>query len=132
MPAHPDHTPGDKSDLIREHLQPLLDRSEMGINHRSSIAVIQSGAPIAGIIISLREGDPPFGGPWVSEIWVDPTHQHQGIGRFLITQAQKELKEDGYTSLGLAVTNGNPAKQLYENSEFTTVQLSWTVALPKG
>ncbi len=128
-PTHPDHIPGNNSDLIRGHLQPLLDRSEIGDNHRSSLAVMD-GIPIAGIIISLREGAPPFGGPWVSEIWVDQKHQHQGLGKQLINQAQEKLKADGYPSLGLAVTNGNKAKGLYEDVGFTTIKEFWTLEVP--
>lgn len=129
-PTHPDHLPGNRIDLIREHLQPLLDRTELGVNHRSSIAILHGGIPIAGIIISLREGSSPFGGPWISEIWVDPKHQGQGIAKYLITQTQEKLKEDNYTSLGLAVTNGNQAKQLYEYAGFTVVEEFWTLSLP--
>ncbi len=131
-PTHPDHIPGNMSDLIRVHLQPLLDRTEMGDNHRSSLAVMERAIPITGIIISLREGAQPFGGPWISEIWVDPSHQHQGLGKALINQALEKLKEDNYSSLGLAVTNGNQAKALYEDAGFTTIREFWTIALPKN
>lgn len=128
-PTHPDHLPGNRIDLIREHVQPLLDRTELGVNHRSCIAILHGGIPIAGIIISLREGSSPFGGPWIFEIWVDPEHKGLGIAKYLITQAQEKLKEDIYTSLGLAVTNGNQAKQLYECAGFTVVEEFWTIAL---
>ncbi len=131
-PTHPDRIPGNMSDLIRDHLQPLLDRTEMGDNHRSSIAIIENGTPIAGVIVSLRDGLPPFGGPWISEIWVEPKHQQQGIAKYLIAHAQVKLKADGYSSLGLAVTNGNQAKALYEDAGFITIREFWTIALPKN
>ncbi len=120
-PTHPDHIPGNMSDLIRVHLQPLLDRTEMGDNHRSSLAVMESAIPIAGIIISLREGAQPFDGPWISEIWVEPKHQQQGIAKYLIAHAQVKLKADG-----------NQAKALYEDAEFTTIREFWTIALPEN
>ncbi len=104
----------------------------MGDNHRSSLAIIDNGTPIAAIIISLRDGLPPFGGPWISEIWVEPKHQGQGIAKYLIAHAQVKLKADGYSSLGLAVTNGNQAKQLYENTGFTIVKEFWTLAVPNS
>jgi len=129
-PTHPDHIPGNRADLIREHLQPLLDRTELGKNHRSSIAIFDSGIPIAGIIISLREGTSPFGGPWISEIWVDPKHQGQGIAKYLITHAQTKLKADNYSNLGLAVTKGNQAQELYEYAGFIIVEKFWTLELP--
>ena len=129
-PGHPDHVTGEKHELIKEHLTPLLDHSELGPNHRSSITLLDNETSIAAIIISLREGQPPFGGPWVSEIWVDPDHQGKRIARYLIDQAQLTLQQDGFTSLGLAVTNGNPAKNLYATAGFTTVEEFWTLKLP--
>ena len=128
-PGHPDFLVGEKTDLIREHLQPLLDRSALGTNHRSSIALLENGNAKAGIIISLREGEPPYGGPWVSEIWVSPKLQQRGIGHYLLHQAQLALRDDGYQSIGLAVSVGNPAQRLYESHGFTVVSESWTILI---
>ena len=128
-PGHPDFLVGEKADLIREHLQPLLDRSALGANHRSSIALLENGNAKAGIIISLREGEPPYGGPWVSEIWVSPTLQQRGIGHYLLHQAQFALHHDGYQSLGLSVSVGNPAQRLYETHGFRVVSESWTIRI---
>lgn len=128
-PEHPDFLPGDKAHLIREHLQPLLDRSALGVNHRSSLAIFSHGKAHAGIIISLRDGEPPYGGPWVSEIWVSPELQGRGVGHYLLSQAQSALREDGFESLGLAVSVGNPAQRLYESHGFTVVSESWTILI---
>ena len=129
-PGHPDFLPGTKGKLISENIQPLLDRSLLGANHRSSQAVLNDNSVIAGIMVSLREGEAPYGGPWVSEIWCDPAHQHRGIGRYLLAEAITQLTEDGFTSLGLAVSHANPARKLYESLGFTETSESWTVALP--
>lgn len=128
--THPDFLAGSRDRLIVENLQPLLDRSLLGANHRSSRAVLLNESVIAGIIISLREGKAPYGGPWVSEIWCTPQHQHRGIGRSLLWMAIAELSEDGFTSLGLAVSHGNPAKKLYESLGFVEMSESWTIVLP--
>lgn len=130
--GHPDFHPGTRAELIAENLKPLLDRSMMGANHRSSQAVLNGSRAIAGIIISLREGRAPYGGPWGSELWVAPAHQHMGIGKSLISTAITQLREDGFTSLGLAVTKGNPAQLLYESIGFQLVEESWTLTLPKS
>lgn len=130
-PEHPDHLPGNPRELIAAHLTPLLDHSLLGPNHRSSTALLaDSNQAIAGIIISVREGEPPYGGPWVSEIWVDPAYQSQGIGRFLLTQALLQLAEDNFESIGLAVTRNNPAQKLYESLNFSLLEEAWTVELP--
>jgi len=129
-PGHPDFLVGTQAELMSENLQPLLDRSLLGANHRSSQAVLHAGRVIAAIIISLREGSAPYGGPWVSEIWCDPTFQHKGIGRALLINAIAALAEDGYTSLGLAVSDGNAAISLYDSVGFEPVSESWTINLP--
>lgn len=129
-PGHPDFIPGTKAELIAENLQPLLNHSMMGANHRSSVAVLNESRAIAGIIISLRAGQAPYGGPWVSEFWVAASHQRMGIGKSLISTAITQLRVDGFTSLGLAVTRGNPAQSLYNSIGFQLVEESWTLALP--
>jgi ribosomal protein S18 acetylase RimI-like enzyme len=42
----------------------------------------------------------------------------RGIGEMLIAQAEKELKNRGFSSLTLAVAKGNPAKHLYDRIGF--------------
>ena len=128
--GHPDYLPGRRAELTAENLQPLLDRSLLGANHRSSLAVLKEGEVVAAIMISLREGEAPYGGPWLSEIWCDPRFQRQGIGRALLTMAITDLIQDRFSSLGLAVSHDNPAMKLYESLGFTQVSESWTVALP--
>ena len=128
--GHPDYLEGSRAELTAENLQPLLDRSLLGANHRSSLAVLQANEVIAAIMISLREGEKPYGGPWLSEIWCDPRFQHQGIGRALLEMAITDLIEDRFNSLGLAVSHGNPAQKLYESLGFTQISESWTIALP--
>lgn len=129
-PGHPDYLEGSRAELTAENLQPLLDGSLLGANHRSSLAVLKEDEVVAAIMISLREGEAPYGGPWLSEIWCAPRFQYQGIGRALLEMAITDLIQDRFSSLGLAVSHGNPAQKMYESLGFTQVSESWTVALP--
>jgi GNAT superfamily N-acetyltransferase len=127
---HPDHFDGDDHTAI-DFLMRLVDGSELGPMHRSTTLLTdQGGTPIAGIVVNVRTQSPPWGGPWVADIWRDPAIRGSGIGAMLMCHAQRLLTEDGHVSLGLAVTAGNPARHSYEARGFRTVLDSQTVLLP--
>ena len=129
-PDHPDHFDGDDS-LAIGFLRRLLDGSELGPLHRSTTLLAdESGTPVAGIMVNVRSQDPPLGGPWIADIWRDPALRGTGVGAMLISHAKRLLSEDGYSSLGLAVTAGNPARATYLAQGFRLVIESQTVLLP--
>jgi len=61
---------------------------------------------------------------YIEHIAVDESMRGQGIGERLITQAETELKNRGYSSLTLAVAKGNPAKHLYDRVGFKKVSMT--------
>ncbi len=129
-PDHPDHFDGDDATAIA-FLMRLVDGSELGPMHRSTTLLVDGmGRPVAGIMINVRAQDPPLGGPWIADIWRDPSLRGTGVGAMLISRAKVLLAEDGLVSLGLAVTAGNPAQRTYEEQGFSTVTESQTVLLP--
>lgn len=129
-PDHPDHFDGDDP-LAIAFLRRLVDGSELGPLHRSTTLLAdEAGTPVAGIMVNIRSQDPPLGGPWIADIWRDPALRGTGIGAMLISHAKRLLSEDGYASLGLAVTAGNPARATYQAQGFRTVTASQTVLLP--
>lgn len=129
-PDHPDHFDGDDP-LAIAFLRRLVDGSELGPLHRSTTLLAdEGGTPVAGIMINIRSQDPPLGGPWIADIWRDPILRGTGVGAQLIDHAKRLLAEDGYSSLGLAVTAGNPARATYQAQGFRTITESQTVLLP--
>ena len=44
---------------------------------------------------------------YLSELFVDPSHQHQGIGSSLLTRLEKVLKEEGVSVLQLMSIDSN-------------------------
>jgi GNAT superfamily N-acetyltransferase len=127
---HPDHFAGDDA-LAIAFLRRLCDGSELGPMHRSSTLLAdEAGTLVAGIMVNIRSHDPPLGGPWIADIWRDPALHGTGVGGLLITHAKALLAEDGYASLGLAVTAGNPARATYQAQGFRTFTESQTVLLP--
>lgn len=129
-PDHPDHFDGDDP-LAIAFLRRLIDGSELGPLHRSTTLLAdEAGTPVAGIMVNIRSQDPPLGGPWIADIWRDPTLRGTGVGALLIDHAKRLLAEDGYACLGLAVTAGNPARATYQAQGFRTVTESQTVLVP--
>ena len=129
-PDQPDHFDGDDP-LAIAFLRRLVDGSELGPLHRSTtLFADEAGTPVAGIMVNIRSQDPPLGGPWIADIWRDPTLRATGVGAMLISHAKRLLAEDGYACLGLAVTAGNPARATYQAQGFRTVTESRTVLLP--
>jgi ribosomal protein S18 acetylase RimI-like enzyme len=131
-PDHPDHFAGDDETAVA-FLMRLFDGSELGPLHRSSTLLVDGeGRPVAGIMVNVRPAEPPWGGPWIADIWRDPCLRGTGVGPLLIGHAQRQLEQDGHVCLGLAVTAGNAARRTYEGHGFRTVIESRTVLLPEA
>lgn len=128
--GHPDHEAGTDDEVIASCWDVYDSPEYAGAEHRSGGIVLRAGRPVGGVIIGVREEPAPWGGPWVNDIWVDPQFAGRGIGAALLGQAQWLLARDGFRTLGLVVSQGNPARRLYERSGFRTVMESWTLVLP--
>lgn len=129
-PDHPDHFEGDDAAAMA-FLRRLVDGSELGPLHPASAVVRDvDGRPLAGVLVNLRAGGPPWGGPWIADLWRDPGLRGAGVGAFLIGHVQQALARDGHSSVTLKVTHGNPARRSYERAGFRVVLESQTVALP--
>lgn len=128
-PAHPDHDPdiADHAGAIRA-LQSYFDGSLMGpfLPDASAEAVADDGSVAGGLVVSRTppaESHP--GGPWVTDVFVEPEHQGRGIGAGLFGHAIAALTASGEPSLWLAVQVDNPAQHLYRRLGFE-VRSRWT------
>jgi ribosomal protein S18 acetylase RimI-like enzyme len=128
--GHPDHEEGSDDDVVARCWEWYDEPEWLAREHRSSGLVVRNGRVVAGIIISLRPQPVPYGGPWVHDVWVTAEARGEGLGSRLLDQAMRLLDEDGLPTLGLAVSEGNPARGTYERLGFTTVLEAWTVHLP--
>jgi GNAT superfamily N-acetyltransferase len=96
-----------------EHLRGVLDGAYGRLLDASGVA-LAGGAIVGAILVcDMPGGAPPYGGPWVVEVFRDP--RHRGVGRALL---QRALARTGGPALGLAVTHGNPAERLYRRLGF--------------
>jgi GNAT superfamily N-acetyltransferase len=118
-PGHVDHRPNPRADLARD-----LTGTEFGPLLRGSGLAVRGDAVVGAILLGTLPGEPPFNGPWVIELFRHP--DHRGIGRALLERALALL--DG-PALGLMVTEGNPARGLYEQVGFRLVQTALVVQI---
>jgi RimJ/RimL family protein N-acetyltransferase len=129
-PGHPDHENGTDEDIIARCWDWYDEPEWRAREHRSSGLVVRDGQVVAGIVVSIRPQPVPYGGPWVHDIWRVAGQGEPGLGAGLIRQAMRMLDEDGYPVLGLTVSEGNPARRVYERLGFTQTVEAWTVRLP--
>ncbi|NQW73778.1 MAG: GNAT family N-acetyltransferase [Actinobacteria bacterium] len=128
--GHPDHVTGTDTDLVDMELRPYVEAEALGPVHRSTTLAVIGGRVAGAIVISLRPEPAPFGGPWITEVWRDPESPARGLGAALIGRAFAMLHEDGFGTLGLAVTDANPARTTYERLGFEPTFESWTIMIP--
>jgi GNAT superfamily N-acetyltransferase len=95
----------------------------------SRLAVDGDGRPAGALIVTRLTGEPPFGGPWVAELFRRPGDDLRGTGRALLQAGLAVATASGLPALGLAVTEGNPAQALYESLGFERILSSLSVVI---
>jgi hypothetical protein len=114
-PGHPDRLEPPEAE---RHLAGLLRN---GLLDSSGLA-LRDGEVVAAILVgTAAELPPPFGGPWVMEVFSTA----RGAGRALLARALHRSRG----SLGLAVTEGNPAVRVYESLGFRRIFTAYSVDL---
>jgi GNAT superfamily N-acetyltransferase len=120
-PGHPDHR-DQPPERTHADLQGYLDGKGFGPLLRGSGLALHDDAVVGAILLGTLPGDPPLDGPWVIELFRHP--DHRGVGRALLERAL--ALADG-PALGLMVTEGNPARRLYERLGFRLVHTALVV-----
>ena len=128
-PDHPDYDP-DIPDLAgaRAAVASYLDGRVIGpfLAAASSEATEPSGRLVGALVVNRmpeEEGSP--GGPWVTEVFVEPDAQGSGAARALFARTVAELRTAGEPSLRLAVQIDNPARHVYARLGFD-VTSAWS------
>ncbi len=125
-PGHPDRS-ADRS----RHLVPLLTGALYGPNLACSTVALLGPQPIGAILANAEMGPPALPGPGFTDLFRDPECSLRGIGSLLMKYAVATSHLDGLAEdLRLAVTEGNPARRLYERLGFRHVYSTRTLRLP--
>jgi GNAT superfamily N-acetyltransferase len=127
-PDHPDyrHTPAPANPEIE--IDQLMSGRTIGPLLSCSVLAVGADGTVAGaILVNRTDGEPPFGGPWISLLFRHP--DARGCGAALLRRALALATRDGLAAVGLAVTHGNPAVGLYDAHGFTHVLESVDVDL---
>jgi GNAT superfamily N-acetyltransferase len=122
-PGHIDHR-DEPLERSRSDLDGYLAGTEFGPLLPGSGLALAGDAVVGAILIGTLPGDPPLGGPWVIELFRHPAHR--GAGRALLERA---LALAGGPALGLMVTEGNPARRLYESLGFRLAHTALVVQI---
>jgi GNAT superfamily N-acetyltransferase len=125
---HPDYDHIPTPERPEVELDEIISGRLMGLLLRCSGLAVGEGADVVGaILVNGTSGEPPTGGPWISQLFRHP--DARGIGAPLLRRAVALATRDGLPAIGLAVTHGNPAHRLYEAHGFAEVLNSLTVEL---
>lgn len=129
-PGHVDHMAGGVAEEEVD-LALLLDGGLVGplISH-ASFEATSGGALVGAILVNRSPGEPPAGGPWLSQVFRHPDPAWAGLGGHLVERAVAALAAAGEPALGLAVTDGNPAERVYRRLGFVRQASRRKLALP--
>lgn len=135
-PGHVDHQ-GDDQAVEEAELDLLLRGELLGPFMAGASAQITTsedgsggGEVVAAVIVNRADGEAPLGGPWVSQVLRLPGERWAGLGALALRHALAVLAADGETSLGLTVTDGNPARRVYERLGFRHLSSHRKLAIP--
>ncbi|MGA8634784.1 MAG: GNAT family N-acetyltransferase [Candidatus Dormiibacterota bacterium] len=91
----------------------------------------QDGAIVAALVVTDMPASEWWAGdPWIPEVFVVSGHQGQGLGGLLVGHAARVCVDGGYGRLGLTVSDGNPARHLYERFGFQAFRTTWLIQRP--
>ncbi|MFC6078847.1 GNAT family N-acetyltransferase [Microbispora bryophytorum] len=141
--GHPDHRNMDDAAALRDVLAPLLEGKVTGeilpcsvlavtrddaVDRDDTVdrdGVVAGGAVVGGVVVTLFHDR-----PWVVEVFRHPARTPSGLGARMLAAVRDRAAADGWERLGLAVSEGNPARGVYERLGFTLVGSSMTVVIP--
>jgi GNAT superfamily N-acetyltransferase len=127
-PGHVDHHDDPPERSLATLNNPMGGRTAGPLLPISGLAVSeQDGRVVGALLAGAFPGDPPLNGPWIIEVFRDPAHP--GTGRALLERALALAGREGLVTLGLVVTEGNPARRLYERLGFALAQTTLVVEL---
>ncbi|MFF2079527.1 GNAT family N-acetyltransferase [Kitasatospora sp. NPDC058162] len=125
-PTHVDHFRGDDTRALAERIGPLLAGEAIGPVLPSSLLAVDAEDQVVGAAV-LTDRD---GLPWVAEVFRHPRRGYRGLGADLLRRAVADAAGRGLADVHLVVSEGNPARRVYEALGFELLETSLTVIVP--
>ena len=126
-PGHPDHDEESLEQRVARYLVELAD-PDNPCHHASRTAWL--GEELVGsCVVTDSRHFPGFLGPWVMNVSRKPGETARGVGAALLVEAARAVQDDGGAYLGLAVTDSNPARRLYERMGWSGIEM-WLHQVP--
>lgn len=131
-PEHPDHVGDDRESRLRWFLDgPESPLNGAGLIPGASARLVHPSGRTAGQVVTA--GPVPWSKGscgWILDIAVNPAAQGRGFGTALLAYAISGARSAGLATAGLSVTDGNPARRLYDRFGFRPISRSVTLRLP--
>ncbi len=105
-----------------------LDGRYGRFDRKASGLALAEGEGVVGVTLTTGRIS---GQGFTAEICVLPAHRRRGLARALMGRAHAIFYAEGRREAMLGVTEGNPARHLYESLGYVPVGSVWTYAWPK-
>ncbi|HEY3465618.1 MAG TPA: GNAT family N-acetyltransferase [Amycolatopsis sp.] len=128
-PGHPDYRP-EYEDVVavRDRFEALAAGTSFGPLSPLSGVVSHDGVVVAGLLLNEFPGEVPWGGFLITDLFRHPAYPQAGT--LLLRWTLARAAAVGLGVVGLVVTDGNPARRLYERHGFEVFESPMTVAIP--
>jgi len=128
-PGHPDYR-AEYEDVVavRERVEALAGGAAYGPLSPLSGVAGHDGVVVAGLLINDFPGEVPWGGFLITDLFRHPAYP--GAGALLLRWTLARAAAAGLGVVGLVVTEGNPARRLYERHGFEVFESPVTVRIP--
>jgi hypothetical protein len=128
-PGHPDFSEENVEQRVEAFGHELADPDNP--LHRSSCSAWLGDRLVGCCVVTDSRHMPGFVGPWVMNVSRLPEDEARGAGAAMLVDAARAIADDGGDYLGLAVTDTNPARLLYERMGWSGLQM-WMHTVPDG
>jgi len=131
--THPDHFADDDEKALRVRLVPQLTGSLYGpLLPFSTLVTDTADRVVAAVVVNDMDGEPPWTGPWITDLFRHPSTAYAGLGMLLLRRALAHAADAGLPTISLVVTEKNPARRVYTRHGFEVVDTTTTVLIPDG
>jgi GNAT superfamily N-acetyltransferase len=130
LPEHVDFGIWSGVDRFRYWRQLLAGQGPCGsvLHAPSRLARDRAGGVVGAVVVTHMAASEWWSGdPWIPEIFVVADFHRRGLGSLLLGHAMRSCSQGGHRRLGLTVSEGNPARNLYERFGFRPFRTTWLI-----